>query len=130
MTATSTTPTTLAPAWIDRISAHDVPGAVALYAPDATFGFHIPSGDGVYSGAEGVAAAVDRFFIIDREDFRMWDVETVADLDSAAVRFTMSWIDANDGARCTCYQSHHFSLDGDRIARQEMFCAGVRAELS
>jgi hypothetical protein len=129
VTETGVTSASPAASWIDRVSSHDLAGAVALYAPDARFTFHIPGQDGVYAGADGVAAAIDRFFIVGRLQFRVWDVAVVSSDGAVAVRSSMSWIDAGDGALCTCYQSHHFDLEGGRIARQEMYCAGVRAEL-
>jgi hypothetical protein len=129
VTEIGVTPASIAASWIDRVSSHDLAGAVALYAPDARFTFHVPGQDGVYAGADGVAAAIDRFFVVGRLEFRMWDVAVVASIGAVAVRFSMSWIDAGDGALCTCYQSHHFDLDGEHIVRQEMYCAGVRAEL-
>ncbi len=129
MTTTTADPTTVLTTWIDRVAAQDLAGAVSLYDPAALFTFHVPGSDGVYTGREAVATAIHRFFIVDRLHFAISDLETVADPHSGAVRFTMTWIDANDGARCTCFQSHHVELEGDRITHQHMYCAGIRAEL-
>ena len=63
-------------------------------------------------GRPGIAEALHYFFIQDRREFAISDVAQVENGSSAAVRFTMKWLDAQDGARCTCFQSHHFEFMG------------------
>jgi ketosteroid isomerase-like protein len=134
MTATLTTPTqTIAEPrqvverFVELIAAQDLDGLVSLYGPDAIWEVHVPGWDGSASRPADLFDLHHGFFVQNRDNFAVENHGVIADGDTIALRWTLSWRDRQDGAHCISFQSHFFDVTSGRIRRHHMYCAGVRA---
>lgn len=111
--------------WVDALARQDFSALAQLYAPTARLTVHVPGWDTVLEGQEVVPQVVAFF---DYLDFAVEDSEIVGERDGgrAALHADLTWTDRETGAPCACFQSHHLTVIGGRIAQQWMYCAGVR----
>jgi hypothetical protein len=100
-------------------------GVVDLYAPDATWEIHVPDWDGFVTDPAEMRELYAEFF--GHDAFRVERRQIVAEGGTVALRWDLSWRDPTDGATCVSFQSHFFEVEGERIHRHAMYCAGVRA---
>ena len=97
---------------------------VAVYAPGAVWGVHVPGWDGLLTDAADIRALHASFF--GREEFRIDRYQLVAEGNTVALRWSLGWRDRKDGAPCVSFQSHFFEVADGLIRRHGMYCAGVR----
>ncbi len=103
----------------------DLDGVVALYGPGSTWEVHVPGWDTVLSDPAEMLPLHRDFF--GRDHFSVDEHQILGDGGAVALRWNLSWIDRDDGAACTSFQSHFFEIRGSSIHRHRMYCSGVRA---
>jgi ketosteroid isomerase-like protein len=129
-TPTTTTPREVIECFVRLMAAGDIEAIVALYAPNACWDAHVPGWDTTAGQPAEFRRLHEDFFVAGRDDFSVDGYQIVAEGDSVALRWDLSWRDRDDGAHCVSFQSHFFTLHAGRIGRHEMYCAGVRAYLA
>jgi ketosteroid isomerase-like protein len=123
----TTQPRDVVARFVELIAAQDLDGLVSLYAPNALWEVHVPGWDGSASCPADLIDLHHGFFVQNRDAFAVDGYQILADGDSVALRWTLSWRDRQDGAHCVSFQSHFFDIANGQIHRHHMYCAGVRA---
>jgi ketosteroid isomerase-like protein len=110
--------------FVELMEDQDLSGVVDLYAPGAVWEVHVPGWDGVVTESGEMLSLHEEFF--GRVDFAVDGYQLIESGNSAALRWDLSWRDREDGGARVSFQSHFFEIDGGRILRHRMYCAGVR----
>lgn len=111
--------------FVAALADRDLPAAMRLYAPAATWEVHTPGTDGRLDGPSEIAGRMDPWFT-GRDGFTVARHRAIGDGPVVALQWELHWRDAQDGAPCVSHQSHVFEVVGGLIERHWLYCSGVR----
>jgi ketosteroid isomerase-like protein len=111
---------------IEALQEQDLDAALALYASDAEWEIHVPGWDTDRVGQEEIAERLVPWFM-QRDNYEVVGYSLIEQGNTVALRWEQHWTDGEDGAPCTCHQSHFFEVNHGLVRRHWMYCAGVMA---